>query len=309
MHRFLWLGGLLAALTLVYVGCDASSDDTRSGKGTTEAIRTAQPSGFAFPDGTAFSDRTENGSLVLDFRLPPGFALLVRGQDGATSNLDNGTVRCRCVRGSGGCNPFKATVDGQTFVGCHLDGCTECVASVTRTGGGTVDEAYPLGESLVLDRRAPIGVVRTLEQMQGRSCASGLLLEDPEIVREIAAFVAPLMGSDPEGVRRASADPTTDVLRVPLDVYGHLLWVPVSAEWQDMTHDVATDDLSSDLVWDRYFRLETDDAQANRDEGGGGSCRCESGGGGCTYHRRGNRLLGVIEWCEASQCSTCVLNS
>ena len=303
MRKMFTAGFLIMTCAVAYVGCDDQQEpisvDTADGNA-------ASPKGLKMPAGTQFEEVVEDGETVLRFKLPVGYTLLAGTEGGGTVNLEEGGIKCTCTGGRGGCSPFKGTGSGGTVVGCIVDAtrCTECLATITRPAGTPGEGRLAVSDAVILDRRSEIAPVMTRAQAQGRSCAIGTLLDDPEIVRDLAAAVAPFMGSDPALVRAESE--REDAYRVPFDVYGHIIWVPVSIDAQGGAAEASS--RGSELVWDRYLGDDEPGGTTDLEEGGGGRCRCESGGGGCTHHRRSVPMLGSVEWCQADQCDTCTLN-
>lgn len=310
MTRYASAAVLLLCAGLAYGGCDAIPSN---GQLPVEMAMADLPPGLlALPSGSEVWTDVEDAGSTLWFRLPETHALMgqVReGDDVTVHQVPGGGITCTCTDGSGGCSPFRAVAGGKEWVGCAMDPdrCSSCEISTS----ALVLEGQPgvrLEEVIVVDRTRPIKLVETYEEADRLQCGSATLLHDPATVQAIADYVRPFQGQDLAYVLNADPDDLDDdVVTAPIDVYGHVLWVPVRLEWIETT-DAAEDWPTSELMWDRYVTAyDETGAEVARAVPGDGSCMCSAGGGGCTYERLGNRLVGYVEFCDAQGCNSCTL--
>jgi len=309
MKRFIPIA-VTALVCLAYVGCDAqqTNDPIRE-----VALADLPPGALALPTGSEVWTETVDGTAAVRFQLPEPYALMgqVETAGGVTVQLaPGGGITCTCTEGDGGCSPFKAAAGGKVWVGCSIDTarCTECQMTSTSFTSPDGEPGAQMENAIIVDRARPIRVVETYEQADALGCGAATLIKDPATVQAIADFIRPYLGPDPAYVLNADPDNLEDdVVTAPLDVYGHLLWVPVRLMWVDMT-DSDIKGPTSELMWDRYVTsVDASGADMSRNVPGDGPCTCETGGGGCIYGRERAPLIGYIEFCDAQGCNSCSL--
>lgn len=303
MNKAIWGAAVVFLAALVCIGCDQQRSNPGSlmAPGQTAAQATTAPQGgvLKLPEGTKFRDVSGPDGSSIVFTLPEAFRLVGRKADGSAALVPEAEIKCKCLRGRGTCSPFRACQLGSCAVGCVLDGCSECHATVSLTTG------EELSEVTVLDGRAEWPeVVLTYEEAAALACPTAAAFERPEVRAVLERHARHRYREADEARLRAAttlADLPGGYTMAPVNVMGMLLWLPVPRE------NTSPSVLLSELMRARYDENGHDRVTWASEEGGGGSCRCAEGAGACAHKRQGIPGIGVAEWCEARGCSACAL--
>jgi len=226
------------------------------------------------PPGT---DVWSEGAETLQFRVPEGYVVWARQNDGTFVKELAGDVTCSCAEGD--CGP----VNQGGVIYCAIGPkCTSCckrstssaaMALVVVPENGSVNWATP-------------GETRTLP------LANHVLLEIPEISAEFLKFARKVYGRKPLPTMMTKGSEGTapaGYSLVPINIYGYLAnaLVPRGIRGGSKCEVTA---FSGKLVDDCGAAKET--------------CKCNSGTSGCTHWSK----FGIASGCEAGACTSCTLS-